>query len=351
MKKLPQSLHLRLLALAAVLATVGCQSYQDQSTVNAGQSGPQEQMPDPALANLAAVSLKTSLQPNSGSAKQQGASPQSRGHASIVPASQPLHLSRGQTPDTSGDREPPQFTAAEPPPPLPEYDQPPAPGDGYLWTPGYWAWVPTGYYWVPGVWVEAPYVGALWTPGYWGYSRGRYAFQPGHWGLHIGYYGGINYGFGYFGLGYEGGYWNGGNFNYNRVYSNVDNAVVHSVYWYEAGNAASGLSRISFNGGSDGVQVRPRPAELAANREPYVPRTSTQVAHEQKYRYNLDQFAVLTHGQPANLVDILPLVAGHDVKPVEPSRAPSSFVHEQAQPGLNSKPAPGRAEARLTAQQ
>ena len=24
--------------------------------------------------------------------------------------------------------------------PLPDYDQPPAPGDGYIWTPGYWAW-------------------------------------------------------------------------------------------------------------------------------------------------------------------------------------------------------------------
>jgi WXXGXW repeat (2 copies) len=26
------------------------------------------------------------------------------------------------------------------PPPLPVYEQPICPGDGYLWTPGYWAW-------------------------------------------------------------------------------------------------------------------------------------------------------------------------------------------------------------------
>ena len=26
------------------------------------------------------------------------------------------------------------------PPPLPEYDQPPVPAPGYMWTPGYWAW-------------------------------------------------------------------------------------------------------------------------------------------------------------------------------------------------------------------
>ena len=28
------------------------------------------------------------------------------------------------------------------PPPLPLYAQPPIPGDGYIWTPGYWAWDP-----------------------------------------------------------------------------------------------------------------------------------------------------------------------------------------------------------------
>ena len=31
-------------------------------------------------------------------------------------------------------------TQIKPPPPLPDYEQPQAPGDGYLWTPGYWAW-------------------------------------------------------------------------------------------------------------------------------------------------------------------------------------------------------------------
>src|SRR5579885_1872110 len=39
------------------------------------------------------------------------------------------------------------------PPPLPVYEQPIAPGPGYIWTPGYWAWDPAyGYYWVPGAW-------------------------------------------------------------------------------------------------------------------------------------------------------------------------------------------------------
>jgi hypothetical protein len=26
------------------------------------------------------------------------------------------------------------------PPPIPVYEQPICPGDGYIWTPGYWAW-------------------------------------------------------------------------------------------------------------------------------------------------------------------------------------------------------------------
>jgi WXXGXW repeat (2 copies) len=51
------------------------------------------------------------------------------------------------------------------PPVLPVYEQPPCPGDGYIWTPGYWAYGPEGYYWVPGTWATPPTVGLLWTPG------------------------------------------------------------------------------------------------------------------------------------------------------------------------------------------
>ena len=57
------------------------------------------------------------------------------------------------------------------PPALPIYEQPICPGDGYIWTPGYWAYGPDGYFWVPGTWVFPPTVGYLWTPGYWGLGR------------------------------------------------------------------------------------------------------------------------------------------------------------------------------------
>jgi hypothetical protein len=51
------------------------------------------------------------------------------------------------------------------PPAIPVYVQPACPVEGYLWTPGYWAYADEGYYWVPGVWLAPPRVGVLWTPG------------------------------------------------------------------------------------------------------------------------------------------------------------------------------------------
>src|SRR5215471_6717422 len=81
------------------------------------------------------------------------------------------------------------------PPALPVYEQPLCPGEGYVWTPGYWAWDDeSGYYWVPGTWVLAP-VGMLWTPGYWGWNDGYYVWYPGYWGRHVGFYGGVRYGY------------------------------------------------------------------------------------------------------------------------------------------------------------
>src|SRR5580704_8062258 len=66
-----------------------------------------------------------------------------------------------------------------PPPELPVYEQPAIPEDGYIWTPGYWAWGDDiqDYYWVPGTWVAAPQPGYLWTPAYWGWQDGAYIFN------------------------------------------------------------------------------------------------------------------------------------------------------------------------------
>jgi len=73
------------------------------------------------------------------------------------------------------------------PPALPVYEQPLCPGDGYLWTPGYWAYDydVNDYYWVPGTWVMAPEIGFLWTPAYWGWGGDGFVFYDGYWGPHV----------------------------------------------------------------------------------------------------------------------------------------------------------------------
>ena len=96
------------------------------------------------------------------------------------------------------------------PPVLPVYVQPPCPEPNLMWTPGYWAYGPDGYYWVPGAWVPAPEPGLLWTPPYWGWGRRSISLPSGYWGPHVGFYGGVNYGFGYMGIGFAGGEWRGG---------------------------------------------------------------------------------------------------------------------------------------------
>ena len=83
---------------------------------------------------------------------------------------------------------------------------------------------------MPGTWVLAPEAGFLWTPGYWGWGGGGFIFNEGYWGPSVGFYGGIDYGFGYFGHGYEGGRWENGHFFYNTAVNRVDANVIHNVY-------------------------------------------------------------------------------------------------------------------------
>src|SRR5437899_8971088 len=155
------------------------------------------------------------------------------------------------------------------PPVLPAYEQPPCPGDGYIWTPGYWAYGPDGYYWVPGTWATPPTVGLLWTPGYWGWHEGVYAWNAGYWGPHVGFYGGVNYGFGYGGLGYEGGYWNNGVFAYNRTVTNFGGGAITNVYNKTVINNTT-ITRVRLNGGSRGTTAQLTPQAQAAAHDHHV---------------------------------------------------------------------------------
>ncbi len=183
------------------------------------------------------------------------------------------------------------------PPELPVYEQPPVPGPGYLWTPGYWAWGDDGYYWVPGTWVEPPQEGYLWTPGYWGWNDGIYVWNGGYWGPHVGFYGGVNYGFGYVGHGYQGGYWDHGAFRYNSAYNNIHgNTRITNVYNKTV--IVNNHTRASFNGGNGGVQARPGAQELAAEHEHHLTPVSMQLQHEEGARSNPALRASSNHGVP-----------------------------------------------------
>jgi hypothetical protein len=182
------------------------------------------------------------------------------------------------------------------PPVLPVYAQPICPGDGYIWTPGYWSYSDDGgYFWVPGTWVEAPEVGFLWTPGYWGWSGGLYVWNAGYWGPEVGFYGGVNYGFGYIGTGYAGGYWQGGNFFYNSRVNNVNVTVIHNVY---KKTVVVNNSHVSFNGGHGGITARPTTHQVAFAHEHHTGPTAVQEQHVTAARSDRNQFASVNHGHP-----------------------------------------------------
>lgn len=202
------------------------------------------------------------------------------------------------------------------PPPIPVYVQPVGPGPDYLWVPGYWAYGPNGYYWVPGTWVLAPYVGALWTPGYWAWGGAAYIWHPGYWGPRIGYYGGINYGFGYFGVGYYGGYWNAGHFVYNTAVTRVDATRVHNTY---NRTVIQNDVRVSYSGGPGGVVHAPTSEERLAERDTHQRPTQVQTRHERMASTNREQFASVNRGAPAMTARAVPY--GHLSPEERPNRA------------------------------
>ena len=187
------------------------------------------------------------------------------------------------------------------PPALPVYAQPICPGPGYIWTPGYWAYGPYGYYWVPGTWVLAPYTGALWTPGYWGWASGFYVWHAGYWGPRVGYYGGINYGFGYTGVGFVGGYWAGGVYRYNTAVSNVNVNVVHNTYNRAVIENTTNVSRVSYNGGAGGINHQPTNEERLATGDRHRAATSTQLQHERLASTDRGQRASANNGNPGTM--------------------------------------------------
>src|SRR6267143_2047501 len=147
------------------------------------------------------------------------------------------------------------------PPEIPIYEQPYCPTEGYIWTPGYWGYA-DDYYWGPGV----------------------------------GFYGGINYGYGYGGQGYYGGEWAGDTFRYNTAVTRVNTNVIHNTYVNkEVVNNAG--SRASFNG-PGGATAKPTAQEQAAAKVEHVPATSAQQSRVEAAKKNPALHVANNHGKP-----------------------------------------------------
>jgi len=224
------------------------------------------------------------------------------------------------------------------PPVLPVYVQPVCPQPGLMWTPGYWAYGEDGYFWVPGAWVPVPYEGALWTPGYWGWSGGMFIFHDGYWGRHVGYYGGVNYGFGYGGIGFFGGEWRGHEFAYNTAVMHVNQTVIHNTYINETvvrQNTIVNNNHVAYSGGPGGIQHQPSPEERAAEREPHVQPTSVQQHHIQAAQTDKSSYVKNNGGHPQTLAVARPLQAEHQSAPIA---HPQPVGHPMQQPAGRQNP-------------
>ena len=196
------------------------------------------------------------------------------------------------------------------PPVLPVYVQPACPQPGWMWTPGYWAYGDDGYYWVPGAWVPAPYEGALWTPPYWGWSSGVYVFHSGYWGHHVGYYGGVNYGFGYMGIGFVGGEWRGHDFRYNTAVVRVNNVHIRNVYVDRTvveRNTIVNDRHVAYSGGPGGIRHDASSDERNAMREQHMAATSVQQQHIQAARSDRSFYAKNNGGHPQTMAADRPM--------------------------------------------
>lgn len=244
--------------------------------------------------------------------------------------------------------------ASEPPPPLPDYSQPQCPAENEIWTPGYWDYSSAGYYWVPGAWVLAPYVGALWTPPYWAYENRHYHLHHGYWAANIGFYGGVYYGFGFIGHGYYGGYWRNGIFNYNRSVTNVNVSVIRNVYTYNV--RVTNVTRISYNGGTGGIQARPIPAEMAVLQERRTAPVAAQVQHMREASTDRAQFMQANRGRPPVLATARPLPTAYHAPAAPPAQprpaianrenTPGPVGRPEARPSSEARPAPNAASTR-----
>jgi hypothetical protein len=153
----------------------------------------------------------------------------------------------------------------------------------------------------------------------------------------VGFYGGINYGFGYPGSGFYGGVWSGGAFRYNTAVMNVNRSVVHNVYNDRSFASHLNNSRASFNG-AGGVNARPTANERAAMSERHV--AGTQAGRQFGAGANRPQYnrmntmartnAPAQHQQAARSVARTNAPAQHQQAARSVARTNAPVQHQQA---------------------
>ena len=227
---------------------------------------------------------------------------------------------------------------------LPVYEQPICPQPNLMWTPGYWDYADGDYYWVPGAWVPAPYEGALWTPYYWDWYGGRYRLHRGYWGRNVGYYGGVDYGYGYEGIGFSGGEWRGNEFAYNTSVMRVNQSVIHTTYNDPASvqrDTIASHNRVSYSGGPGGIQHAATPAEQVADRGQHTAPTSVQTHYEQTAKADKSSYAKTNGGHPQNVVTAKPPIEETHVAANVPKTEvrPEARTAPKAEPQSHASPA------------
>jgi hypothetical protein len=149
----------------------------------------------------------------------------------------------------------------------------------------------------------------------------------------VGFYGGVNYGFGYGGSGFDGGRWQGGHFAYNTAVMHVNTSVIHNTY---SQRVSYGSNRTSFNGGPGGVSARPSEGEAAMARQ-HGQSASVPAAQQRATAGGQvpARQATENRGRPTNTAAARPAEANN--RSAEPqnrmakSAAPSSVKPEQHQ--------------------
>jgi hypothetical protein len=177
-----------------------------------------------------------------------------------------------------------------------------------------------------------------------------FIFHDGYWGPHVGYYGGVNYGFGYGGIGFAGGEWRGHVFAYNTAVMHVDRRYVHETFEDRARVERSIVARdnrVAYSGGPGGIHHEPGPEERMAERDQHVTATRFQQQHMQTAMSDRTSYAKNNGGRPSHVAAERPLQSETHAAPMSHGAQNNGAAMHGAANG-EARPQPGRTPTAAT---